>query len=159
METYYLNLSGSKTSLDLAARENASSQRPIFALMETLEKIALKDKMVESKEFAGRIQSSLYSVSAKGNSATRNRGVKEAPFVVLIGATMPSVLAEIGFLTNATDEALLKKSDHRQKVAEGLYRGIANYADSLSRFQGGEPPPTSRKPTAKKSAPNVARRN
>ena len=74
-------------------------------------------------------------VSTKSNPAAKNRGVKKAPFVVLIGASMPSVLAEIGFLTNASDEALLRKPEHRQKIAEALYKGIANYADTLSHFQ------------------------
>ena len=78
---------------------------------------------------------SLSSLSARSNDSAKNRGVKRAPFVVLIGATMPSVLAEIGFLTNPTDEALLKKSEYRQKIAEALYKGIAAYAESLSRFQ------------------------
>jgi N-acetylmuramoyl-L-alanine amidase len=61
--------------------------------------------------------------------------VKKAPFVVLIGAQMPSVLAEIGFLTNAGDEALLRKNEQRQKIAEALFKGMAAYADSLSHFQ------------------------
>jgi N-acetylmuramoyl-L-alanine amidase len=60
--------------------------------------------------------------------------VKRAPFIVLIGASMPSVLAEIGFLTNSRDEANLNKSEYRQKIAEALYRGIAQYHQSLSHF-------------------------
>ena len=60
--------------------------------------------------------------------------MKKAPFVVLIGASMPSVLAEIGFLTNASDEALLRETEHRQKIAEALYKGVAAYADTLSHF-------------------------
>jgi N-acetylmuramoyl-L-alanine amidase len=67
--------------------------------------------------------------------AAKNRGIKKAPFVVLIGAQMPSVLAEIGFLTNAADEAQMRKTDHRQKIAEALYKGIAAYAESLSQLQ------------------------
>ncbi len=61
--------------------------------------------------------------------------MKKAPFVVLIGATMPSVLAEIGFLSNTREESLLKKPDYRQKLAEALYRGISRYAETLSHFQ------------------------
>ena len=72
-----------------------------------LQKIALKDKIDESREFAARLQTALYGVSARGNAAARNRGIKKAPFVVLIGASMPSVLAEIGFLSNPREEALL----------------------------------------------------
>ena len=135
VETYILNFTTSKTALDLAARENASSERSVFDLKETLNKIALKDKIDESREFASRLQTALWSISAKNNAAAKDRGVKRAPFVVLIGAQMPSVLAEIGFLTNAGDEALLRKNEQRQKIAEALYKGIASYADSLSHFQ------------------------
>jgi N-acetylmuramoyl-L-alanine amidase len=135
VETYYLNFTTVKAALDLAARENASSERSIFDLKDLLAKIALKDKIDESREFASRVQTSLFSISAKGNAAAKNRGVKKAPFVVLIGADMPSVLAEIGFLTNATDETLLRRSEHRDKIAEALYKGIASYAETLSHFQ------------------------
>ena len=65
----------------------------------------------------------------------KNRGVRKAPFVVLIGAHMPSVLAEIGFLSNPREEALLKKPEYRQKLAEALFHGIERYVESLSHFQ------------------------
>ncbi len=135
VETYYLNFTTSKAALDTAARENASSERSVFELKDILQKIALKDKIDESREFAARLESALYGVSSKSNPGAKNRGVKKAPFVVLIGASMPSVLTEIGFLTNASDEALLRKNEHRQKIAEALYKGIAAYADTLSHFQ------------------------
>ena len=135
VETYYLNFTTSKAALDLAAKENASSQSSIFDLKDVLAKIAMKDKIDESREFATSVQNSLFALSSKNNAAAKNRGIKKAPFVVLIGASMPSVLAEIGFLTNATDEALLKKPEQRQKIAEALYKGVAAYADTLSHFQ------------------------
>jgi N-acetylmuramoyl-L-alanine amidase len=134
VETYILNFTASRTAMDLAARENASSDRSIFDLQELLQKIALRDKADESREFAARLQTSLSALSTRSNDNAKNRGVKKAPFVVLIGASMPSVLAEIGFLTNASDEALLRKTEHRQKIAEALYKGIAAYADTLSHF-------------------------
>jgi N-acetylmuramoyl-L-alanine amidase len=134
VESYYLNFTTSKTALDVAARENATAQSSIFDLQQVLQKIAVKDKIDESREFATRIQNSLFAVSAKSNAAAKNRGIKRAPFVVLIGASMPSVLAEIGFLTNASDETLLRNPAHRQKIAEALYKGIASYADTLSHF-------------------------
>ncbi len=134
VETYVLNFTTSKTALELAARENATSDRSIHELHELLEKIALKDKIDESREFAAKLQNSLAVVSKSGTQGAKNRGVKTAPFVVLIGAAMPSVLAEIGFLTNATEEALLRKPEHRQKIAEALYKGITAYADTLSRI-------------------------
>ncbi|HEY2013988.1 MAG TPA: N-acetylmuramoyl-L-alanine amidase [Bryobacteraceae bacterium] len=135
VETYYLNFADSKDALDVASRENASSQKSVFELRDIIQKITLHDKAEESKEFAGRVQTSLYGLSAKNFPNTKNRGVKKAPFVVLIGASMPSILAEIGFLSNQREEALLKRSDYRQKLAEALYRGVSKYADSLSHFQ------------------------
>jgi N-acetylmuramoyl-L-alanine amidase len=134
VETYYLNFTTSRNALDLAARENASAESSIFDLKDVLEKIALKDKIDESREFASRLQTSLYTLT-KASAASKNRGIKKAPFVVLIGAQMPSVLAEIGFLTNSNDEALMRKTEHRQKIAEALYKGIAAYAESLSQLQ------------------------
>ncbi|HEV8147015.1 MAG TPA: N-acetylmuramoyl-L-alanine amidase [Bryobacteraceae bacterium] len=140
VETYYLNFTTSKAALEVAARENASSERSIFDLKELLQKIALKDKIDESREFAGRLQTSLYGLSSKNAAAAagagaKNRGTKKAPFVVLIGAQMPAVLAEIGFLSNPAEEALLKKPEQRQKIAEALYKGIVAYVDTLSHPQ------------------------
>lgn len=135
VETYYLNFTTSKSALEVAARENASSQKSVYELKDLLQKIALKDKVEESREFASKIQSSLVSLSARTNARVRDRGVKKAPFVVLIGASMPSILAEIGFVSNPKDEVLLKRSDYRQKIAEALYKGLSGYTGSLSHFQ------------------------
>jgi N-acetylmuramoyl-L-alanine amidase len=135
VETYYLSFTTNRNALELAARENAGSSRGIFDLQELLQRIALRDKLDESREFASRVQSSLFAVSAKNNAASRNRGVKKAPFVVLIGASMPSVLCEIGFLTNSTDEALLKRPEYRQRIAEAIANGVSGYAETLSKFQ------------------------
>jgi N-acetylmuramoyl-L-alanine amidase len=133
VETYYLSFTTSKEALDVAARENATSERSVFELRDLLQKIALQEKVDESRDFAARVNASLFRVWGQTPS-TRNRGVKKAPFVVLIGASMPSILTEIGFLSNPRDEKELKKSETRQKIAEALYKGIAQYADSLSHF-------------------------
>ena len=135
VETFYLNFSTSPADLEVAARENASSQKTVHELTELLEKIALKDKIEESREFASAVQTAVFPVSAKGNAHAKNRGVKKAPFVVLIGASMPSVLAEIGFVSNPREESLMRKPEHRQKLAEALYKGVAAYAATLSHFQ------------------------
>ena len=135
VETFYLNITGTRDALDLAARENASSHTSIFELQDIIKKITLHDKSEESLEFAKRIQAALFSFSAKNIAASKDRGVKSAPFIVLIGANMPSVLAEIGFLSNPREETLLKKSDYRDKLAEALYKGIERYATGLSHFQ------------------------
>jgi N-acetylmuramoyl-L-alanine amidase len=135
METYYLNFTDSRDATEVASRENATSQKSISELTEIVQKITLHDKLEESKEFASRVQTSLYAFSARNFPANKNRGVKKAPFVVLIGARMPSVLAEIGFLSNPREEALLRKPEYRQKLAEALFRGLSRYAESLSHFQ------------------------
>jgi N-acetylmuramoyl-L-alanine amidase len=138
IETYYLNFTTSHDALDVAARENAGSQKSIHELQDILKKIALEDKLEESREFASRLQTALFATMAKDNSRMRNRGVRTAPFVVLIGASMPSVLAEIDFLSNPKEESLLQKSPHRQKIAEALYKGLSQYAGTLSHFQVAE---------------------
>jgi len=134
-ETFYLNFTNSREDLEVAARENAGAQKSIHELSDLLKKIALRDKFEESREFAARIQGAAYELSAQTHGRIRNRGVKKAPFVVLIGAEMPSVLTEIGFMSNTREEALLKRPEHRQKIAESLFKGIFLYAETLSNFR------------------------
>jgi N-acetylmuramoyl-L-alanine amidase len=132
VETYYLNFAASGDALEVAARENAVSQSSVNELQDLLKKIARNEKLEESRELAGEIQDNLSKRLQRVSKQARNRGVRKAPFVVLIGANMPSVLAEISFLSNPSDEALLKKSDHRLRVAEGLFRGIESYLQNLN---------------------------
>ncbi len=132
VETYYLNFTSSPDALEVAARENAVSEKSIYELQDLVKKIALKEKIEESREFAADVQASLHSGLAAKSPSIRNRGVKKAPFIVLIGANMPSILAEISFVSNPSDEHRLETSDYRQRIAESLYHGIANYADGLS---------------------------
>ncbi len=132
VETYYLNFTSSPDALEVAARENAVSEKSIYELQDLVKKIALKEKIEESREFAGDVQDSLHSGLAAKSPAIRNRGVKKAPFIVLIGANMPSILAEISFVSNPTDAHRLETSEYRQRIAESLYRGIAKYVNGLS---------------------------
>jgi len=136
VETYYLNFTTSRSALDVASRENSGAQMSVSELQGLLEKIALKDKVEESREFASRVQTALFTLSAKTtDSRSKDRGVKRAPFVVLIGASMPSILAEIGFVSNAHDESVMRREEYRERTAEALYKGISSYASSLSHFQ------------------------
>jgi N-acetylmuramoyl-L-alanine amidase len=135
VETYYLSFTTSQTALDLAARENAGSQETVYDLQDLLQKIALKDKVEESRDFATRVQTALFALSAKTNVRAKDRGIKKAPFVVLIGANMPSVLAEVGFISNAHDETTMKRQEYRERIAEALYKGVSGYASTLSHFQ------------------------
>jgi N-acetylmuramoyl-L-alanine amidase len=142
VETYYFNLTSDKNGLDLATRENASADSAISDLNDLLHRAVLQTKKEESREFAQKIQASLCAAAQKTNNHPVDRGVRQAPFVVLIGATMPSILAEIGFVSNPRDEKLLRKSDQRQKIADALYKGVLQYANSLGHLQmaraGGE---------------------
>src|SRR5438874_897902 len=126
IETYYLNLKGSAEAMEVAARENATAQEGVHDLENLVKKIAQTEKIDESKEFAEDIQDSLAKRIQKNGKNVKNRGVRKAPFVVLIGADMPSILTEISFLSNPADEKLLKQPEQRQRVAEGLFQGISS---------------------------------
>ncbi len=132
VETYYLNFTSSPDALEVAARENAVSEKSIHELQDLVKKIALKEKIEESREFAADVQKSLAVGLSSKSSTMRNRGVKKAPFIVLIGANMPSILAEISFVSNPGDEKRLMTPEWRQKIAESLYRGMAKYVSGLS---------------------------
>lgn len=132
VETYFLNFTTSPDAMAVAGRENADSNRSVYELSDLVRKIALSDKIDESREFAGDVQQQLYTGLLPGNVGLKNRGVKQAPFVVLIGAQMPSILAEISFLTNPEDAAELSRPRYRERLAEALYRGVAKYVDGMS---------------------------
>ena len=132
VETYYLNFTSSADALEVAARENAVSDKSIHELQDLVKKIALKEKIEESREFATDVQRSLHSGLAARNPGNRDRGVKKAPFIVLIGANMPSILAEISFVSNPGDARKLETAEYRQRIADSLYRGIAKYVSGLS---------------------------
>jgi N-acetylmuramoyl-L-alanine amidase len=132
VETYYLNFTSSPESLEVAARENATSDQSIHQLQDLVKQITLSDKIEESREFADDVQQSLYSGLSTKNKSIHNRGVKKAPFVVLIGAHMPSILAEVSFVSNPKDERSLKTAVYRQRIAESLYKGVARYVGGLS---------------------------
>lgn len=131
VETYYLSLAGSPESMELIKRENALAQSSVHDLPELIKKITRSENTAESKRFAVDIQSALSQRLQLVSRLETNRGVKQAPFIVLTGANMPAVLSEISFVSNPSDESLLLESGQRQRVAEGLYRGIAAYLDSL----------------------------
>ncbi len=132
IETYYLNFTSDPHALEVAARENATSQESVHELRDLIKKIALTEKVEESHEFATRVQTAEYARLGRASGVQKNRGVKRAPFVVLIGANMPSILSEIAFLSNPRDERLLRKGDYRQKIAQALYDGTEKYVENLS---------------------------
>lgn len=132
VETYYLNFTSSADALEVAARENAVSEKSIHELQDLVKKIALRDKIEESREFATNVQTSLYQNLSVRDRGLRDRGVRKAPFIVLIGANMPSILAEISFVSNPTDARKLQTPEYRQKIADALYKGVTKYVSGLS---------------------------
>jgi N-acetylmuramoyl-L-alanine amidase len=135
IETYYLNFATSQDSMEVATRENANSDESLHDLQDLIQKIARSEKIEESKELAGDIQDTLTQRLQLVSQSERNRGVKKAPFVVLIGAHMPSVLSEISFVSNPSDERLLRKPDQRERIADGLFRGISTYLESMNSLE------------------------
>ena len=126
-----LNLTANPEAEMVAARENAASSRSMNQLPDIVKAIALNNKIQESRDFASMVQNSLHSQLEKTDASVRNLGVKQAPFMVLLGATMPSVLAEISFITNKQDAAMLKTEKGRQRIAEALLAGVLRYQQSL----------------------------
>jgi N-acetylmuramoyl-L-alanine amidase len=131
IETYFLNFATNKQAEALAARENASSAKTMGTLPTLLRAIALNSKLAESRELAGMVQASLVRALSAGRKSPNSLGVKQAPFVVLIGAQMPSILAEVGFITNRSEAAVLKQPAGREQVAQGLFAAIVKYQAAL----------------------------
>ncbi len=131
VETYYLNFTSDPEVLELAARENALSQKGVHELQDLVKQISTNEKIAESKELARELVNNLHQELRK-NGEVRNRGVKQAPFVVLIGGTMPSVLTEISFLSNPEDEKMMKSPSGRQSAAEALFSGVSKYLESIN---------------------------
>jgi N-acetylmuramoyl-L-alanine amidase len=135
IETYFLNFAPNPEAEAIAARENAGSSKTMHDLPEIVKTIALNNKIDESRDFATLVQNAMVERLRKANRDARNLGVKQAPFVVLIGATMPSVLAEISFLTNRQEATLLRQQGYRQAIAEALFNGVSKYQRSLKAAQ------------------------
>ena len=133
LETYFLSFASNPEAEAVAARENAASASDMHNLPSIVRAIALNNKLDESRDLARTVQQTLAGRLAKTNPGLRSRGVKKAPFVVLIGAAMPSVLAEIGFITNQQEVALIKTPAYRQKIAEALHASVLQYRRSLKR--------------------------
>ena len=131
IETYFLSFASSPEAEAVAARENSASAREMHQLPDIIKAIALNNKLDESRDLAHMVQESLVTSLRKSNQEIRSRGVKKAPFVVLIGAAMPSVLAEISFVSNKQELSLLKTAAYKQKIAESLFNAVMRYRKSL----------------------------
>jgi N-acetylmuramoyl-L-alanine amidase/putative methionine-R-sulfoxide reductase with GAF domain len=126
VETYYTNFFSSPNTKDLETRQSAtSSKNPVTASLSPAE---LHDKIEQSRRLAASVQRSLYGTLAVQNPGLRDRGVKEASYVVLTETAMPGILAEVSFVSSPTDEQKLRSDGYREQIAEALYKGIARYA-------------------------------
>ncbi len=133
VETYFLNFASNPDAQAVAARENAASGRTMHSLPDIVRAITLNNKLDESRDFATLVQRAM--IDRLRAHDVRDLGVKQAPFVVLIGAGMPSVLAEISFVTNPQEGRLLKANAYRQRIAEALFDGIAQYQRALKNVR------------------------
>jgi N-acetylmuramoyl-L-alanine amidase len=133
VETFFLDFASNPHAQSVAARENASSSQNMRVLPELVKTIALNDKLQESSELADAVQASLIKRLRMRAGGSQDHGVKRAPFVVLIGAQMPSVLAEISFLTNRAEASLLKQGAYRQRIAQALADAIVKYQSTLKK--------------------------
>jgi N-acetylmuramoyl-L-alanine amidase len=133
VETFFLNVNPDPAVTEIAARENATSTKTLNAMTEFAKKILLNEKIIESRELAGRIQSSLIKALGRSFSGIQSLGVKGGPFWVLIGTTMPAVLVEATHLSNPRDESRLATDAYRQAIAAGVFEGIMDYIHSLGK--------------------------
>jgi N-acetylmuramoyl-L-alanine amidase len=125
VETYYTNTYSSVKARPEQADEPAAGAQTI-----NWTNVDIREKVHESRQVARSVQRALYAMLAANNPGLRNRGVKEAQYVVLTGTSMPAILAEVSFVSSPTDENNLQSSTYRQQIAEALYTGIARYQAS-----------------------------
>ena len=135
IETYFLNFAKDSHAEEVAARENAISAATLKDLQGLVKAITLNSKIDESRDFAATLQESMVAKLKRHNAGAINRGVHTAPFYVLIGANMPSILAEIAFVSHPDEERLLKTSEYRQHVAQSLFDGVRGYLFALNQTQ------------------------
>jgi N-acetylmuramoyl-L-alanine amidase len=127
-ETYYTN-----TYSSVRARTPGSDADTTAPENINWTNVDIREKVQQSRRFAIAVQHALYGMLASQIPGMRNRGIKEASYVVLTGTSMPAVLAEVSFVSSPADEAKLQNSSYRQKIAEALYKGIAHYAATTHR--------------------------
>jgi len=131
IETYYLNLAKTEKAAQLAARENGTSLEKVSLLQAVLFDLMANYKLNDSAHLAEEVQKSLYKRISGRHPSTRNLGVKQGPFYVLVGATMPSILVESAFISNPQEEARLSDPQFLEQTAEGIVDGVHAYISSL----------------------------
>ncbi len=127
METYVFNVTNDKAALEVAALENQATTKSISDLQGILTDILKYSKLEESLSLAGLVQNGMVGISK-----AKSLGVKQAPFYVLVGATMPSILIEVGFISNKAEAQKLKTTAYKNKIAEGIHKGLREYIDKYN---------------------------
>lgn len=131
IETYFLNLVIDANAVTVVAKENANSEKNIKDLQIILNDLMLNTRTAESRLLAGYVQASLYRHMKDRYSFIKNRGIKQAPFYVLIGAEMPSILIEVSFISNPRECKRLMSEDYQDNLCEGIIKGIEQYIRSI----------------------------
>ena len=138
VETYFLNIALDEDAMNLAARENATSRKNISDLQMILNDLMLNTKINESNRLAGFVQKGLVKELQRRYKKIRNRGVRQAPFYVLIGAEMPAVLVEVGYITNRMENRRFKAETYLKRAASGIVKGIDSYIKDMElAYKGG----------------------
>jgi N-acetylmuramoyl-L-alanine amidase len=138
LETYFLNIALDEDSMNLAARENATSRKNISDLQMILNDLMLNTKINESSRLADFVHKGLVKALRKGYKKVENRGVRQAPFYVLIGAEMPAILVELGYITNSEENRRLKSETYLKRAASGIVKGIDSYIKDMElEYRGG----------------------
>jgi N-acetylmuramoyl-L-alanine amidase len=138
LETYFLNMATDQSAVLVAARENATSEKSISDLQTILNDLMLNTKINESSRLAHNVQNGMVGGVKSRYTDIRSLGVKQAPFYVLIGAEMPAVLVEVGFLSNPRERDRLSNKTYQEGITDGIYAGIRSYIESIGQaYQGG----------------------
>lgn len=131
IETYILSFTTDPEALAVAARENSTTRKSLSDLADIVKKYLLSSKIDESTRLATHVQSSVVNRIAKKYNPVKNKGVKKAPFIVLIGADVPSILVESSFITNPHEEKRLKSEHYINEIADGIFSGIKKYSNEV----------------------------
>lgn len=133
IETYFLNMATDQQAVMVAARENATSEKNISDLQSILKDLMLTTKISESSKLASMVQNGMIDDVKKKYKPYKSLGVKQAPFYVLVGAEMPAILIETGFITNGTERKRLLSDNYKEVLSEGIVGGIESYMKSIDQ--------------------------
>ncbi len=130
VETYFLNMTKDDYAIKVAAKENETTTKSISDLQFILQDLELNSKINESSKFATYVQNAIITTHGQLNHPCQNHGVKQALFYVLVGAQMPAIPIETGFITNPSECKLLQKESYQNSIIEGIIKGVNAYADN-----------------------------